>query len=512
MKVNRLSINDILIYNTLTKKKEKFFPIQDNEIKLYVCGITAYDYSHLGHARVYVFFDLAHRFFKALGFNVTYVRNITDIDDKIFDRCAITQETPFELTKRVMDSFHHDEKILSLLSPNFEPRVTEHIEGIIQMISDLINLGYAYVTSKGNVYYSVKKFDDYGKLSGKVVSELREGVRIDPEDDKQDVVDFALWKAFKGGKESSWAAPWGEGRPGWHIECSTMAKHFLGESFDIHGGGPDLIFPHHENEIAQSEALTKKQMAKYWMHVGSLQVDNDKMSKSLGNFIALSDAIKEHGSDLVKYFLISSHYRSQLNYSNERIWNFKKALDKITSVFISAIEDNLITYDAWQKISLSLESDFSDNSEPYPYYSEFIDALKDDFNTPKALSLIFNLVKKINSYAFDISDRNASNDDSDNIRLSLIKQLKLCLNILGICDGVLVDKSESDMIFSHEDKKLNKLKEINLEEEYLLKLIRKREEARATKEWSKADKIRNELQALGISLEDTADGTKWDFI
>src|SRR5690606_23379204 len=317
---------DLTIYNTLTRSKEKFVPIEPGKIRMYVCGMTVYDYCHLGHARVLVAFDVITRYLKARGFDVTYVRNITDVDDKILRRAADNGEEYGALTQRFIDAMHEDEKRLGVLSPTHEPRATQHIGEIIALIEKLIAKGYAYAASNGDVYYAVSKFEGYGKLSGRNPDELLAGARIEVDEAKRDPRDFALWKSAKPSEAAVWDSPWGAGRPGWHIECSAMSTCCLGDTFDIHGGGPDLRFPHHENEIAQSEAATGKHYVNYWMHAGAVRVDGEKMSKSLGNFFTIREILDKYDAEVVRYLLISSHYRSEIDYSQESLQEAKSGL------------------------------------------------------------------------------------------------------------------------------------------------------------------------------------------
>ncbi|KZZ66592.1 cysteine--tRNA ligase, partial [Oleiphilus sp. HI0130] len=318
----------IKLHNTLSGKKEEFVPIEPNKVRMYVCGMTVYDYCHIGHARVMVGFDVITRFLRHAGYSVTYIRNITDVDDKIFNRANENGETYDALTARFIDAMHEDERALMVLPPSQEPRATEHMSNIVRMIETLIEKGFAYAASNGDVYYRVKKFDGYGKLSKKNIEDLQSGARVEVEALKEDPLDFALWKAAKEG-EAYWDSPWGKGRPGWHIECSAMSTCCLGSTFDIHGGGPDLKFPHHENEIAQSEAATGKTYVNYWMHAGAVRVNKEKMSKSLGNFFTIREVLEKYAPEVVRYFLISSQYRSQVDYSESSLAESQSALDRM---------------------------------------------------------------------------------------------------------------------------------------------------------------------------------------
>lgn len=367
------------IHNSLTGKKELFIPIEPGKIRMYVCGMTVYDYCHLGHARVMVVFDAVVRYLRALGYQVTYVRNITDIDDKIIKRAAENHEGIDALTARFIDAMHEDERALGALPPDIEPRATDSIPEIISLTQTLINKSYAYVAANGDVYYDVSRFEHYGELSGKRLEDLRAGSRVEVDEAKDDPLDFVLWKAAKPG-EPSWNSPWGPGRPGWHIECSAMSGHCLGDHFDIHGGGMDLKFPHHENEIAQSEGATGHKFVNVWMHNGFVQVNEEKMSKSLGNFFTVREVLKHYTPEIVRYFIIGSHYRGPLTYSTENLDNAKAALER----FYMALR------------SLPSEQEAGIKGQETEYEQRFSAAMDDDFNTPGALAVMFDLVRDIN--------------------------------------------------------------------------------------------------------------------
>lgn len=365
----------LMIYNSLSRMKEKFVPLNPGKIGIYVCGITVYDICHLGHARSMVCFDIIVRFLRTQGYEVTYVRNITDIDDKIINRANERGLTINALTDQYIKAMHEDTQALGILPPDIEPRATQHIDSIIKLIQKLIDKNIAYLSENGDVCYQVELFKDYGKLSHKDLEGLIAGSRIEIVKEKRSPLDFVLWKKAKLG-EPSWPSPWGDGRPGWHIECSAMAMHELGEQFDIHGGGLDLQFPHHENEIAQSEAASEKPFANYWMHVGMLQINNEKMAKSTGNFYTIEDVLKLHHPEVIRYFLLSSHYRSPLNYSEENLHNAKKALTRL-----------------YQSIK---DSTADSNELDEQWLNDFNQAMNDDFNTPIALSVLFQLSHEIN--------------------------------------------------------------------------------------------------------------------
>jgi cysteinyl-tRNA synthetase len=368
------------IYNTLTRSKEIFKPRVEGKVGLYVCGITVYDYCHIGHARMLVVFDIVARYFRYSGYDLTYVRNITDIDDKIIQRANQNGEEYLTLTERFIDAMHEDERALSILPPDIEPKATQSMDEIIMMIEALIANEMAYAGTNGDIFYSVTKFENYGKLSGKNIEDLQAGERVDVDKAKKDPMDFVLWKMAKPG-EPTWDSPWGRGRPGWHIECSAMSTCCLGNHFDIHGGGMDLQFPHHENEIAQSEGATQEKFVNYWMHNGFVRVDEEKMSKSLDNFFTVREVLKTYRPEIIRFFILSSHYRSPLNYSNEQLEDAKAALTRL--------------YTALRGIEIkSVECDPE-------YKKRFTDAMDDDFNTPVAVAVLFDLTRDLNSHKAD---------------------------------------------------------------------------------------------------------------
>lgn len=448
------------LYNSLTRKKEPFVSLKPGTIGMYVCGITVYDHCHLGHARSMVAFDVMVRYLRSQGFDVTYVRNITDIDDKIIARASERGVSIDELTAQYIDAMNNDTHALNILPPDHEPRATGHIETIIRLIQRLLEKGNAYVSENGDVCYEVDTFPEYGKLSHKDIEGLVSGSRVEIVKEKRSPLDFVLWKKAKPG-EPSWPSPWGEGRPGWHIECSAMAMHELGEQFDIHGGGLDLQFPHHENEIAQSEAATGKPFANYWLHVGMLQVNGEKMAKSIGNFYTIADVLKEHHPEVIRYFLLSSHYRSPLNYSEENLLNAEKALIGLYQVVKDVppqTEDSKLD-EYWQV--------------------QFNQAMNDDFNTPVALSVLFQLAHEVNK----------SNSPA------LAHTLKNLAGILGFLQKDPESFLQSGLA---EEEKL-----------VIEQLIAERLQARAERNWAKADQIRADLLSKGIELEDGATGTTW---
>ena len=457
----------LTIYNSLTNRKEPFTPIVPGQVRMYVCGMTVYDYCHIGHARVLVVFDVVYRFLKHLGYEVNYVRNITDIDDKIINRANEINEDFHALTQRFIDAMHEDADALGVLRPDQEPKATDHIESIIEMIDGLLDKGYAYRAENGDVYFSVAKFVTYGQLSGKKIEELRAGERVDIDLGKKDPLDFVLWKAAKPG-EPSWPSPYGDGRPGWHIECSAMSTQMLGNHFDIHGGGQDLQFPHHENEIAQSECCTGEKFVNFWMHNGFVRVNEEKMSKSLGNFFTLRDVMKDYKAEEIRYFIIGSHYRSQLNYSEEQLINARSGLQRLYGAL--------------------LDTEPVEVPQATKYQQQFDQAMCDDFNTANAMAVLFDLVR-------DINRAKTENPEYANSLASLLKYLA------GII-GLLQDDAETYL-------KSQVSGAAGLADQVIEKMIQQRLDARKNKDWSEADRIRDELVDAGISIEDGADGTRW---
>ncbi len=453
------------IYNDLHNRKEEFQPIEPGKIRMYVCGMTVYDYCHLGHARMLVVFDVVYRYLKARGYDVTYVRNITDIDDKIIQR-ANEQGIPFhELTGKFIDAMHEDLAALGVEPPSQEPRATEHIDEILEMIQKLIDNGHAYVTDSGDVYYSVTSFPEYGKLSGKSIEDLQAGARVESSEEKRDPLDFALWKAAKPG-EPAWDSPWGKGRPGWHIECSAMSTKALGDTFDIHGGGADLTFPHHENEIAQSEGATCHHFVNYWMHNGFVRVNDEKMSKSLGNFFTIREIMQHYRPEEIRYFILTSHYRSPLNYDEEHLLNARQALNRFYTALRGLPEAEPGDADKW------LEA--------------FNEAMDDDFNTPEALAAMFELVREINKVRGEDQARAA--------------RMAATLKQMGAVLGILQDDPEQWLRGGVGD---------GLSDEEIETLIQQRLDARKAQNWAEADRIRDELKEKGVILEDGAGGTTW---
>lgn len=456
------------IYNTLSRKKEPLKTIVPGKVSLYVCGMTVYDYCHVGHARVMVVFDTVARYLRASDYEVNYVRNITDIDDKIIARANENGESISDLTERCVGYMNEDSDALGVIRPDHEPRATDHIDEIIAMINTLISNGHAYPAENGDVYYKVSSFESYGKLSGKNIDELRSGERVAIDESKADPLDFVLWKAAKE-NEPGWDSPWGVGRPGWHIECSAMSTCQLGNNFDIHGGGQDLQFPHHENEIAQSEGATGESFANYWMHNGFVRIDNEKMSKSLGNFFTIRDVLKRYPAEVIRYFILTSQYRSPLNYSDDHLDNAKSALTRLYTA-IRGVEADTVT-------------------EGGDYEKRFRAAMDDDFNTPVALSVIFDLTRDLNT---------ARKENHPNVA-ELAGTLLRLANILGLLEGD-AEAFLTDGTGQADDA---------LTAQQIQKYVDQRILARQDKQWEESDRLRDLLKEQGVILEDTAEGTTW---
>lgn len=458
------------IYNSISQAKEAFNPIEPGKVGMYVCGITIYDYSHIGHARTFVAFDVIARYLRFSGYNLRFVRNITDIDDKIIARANENNETIHELTARFEKIMHEDFDALGMIKPDVEPKATESISEIIEIIQTLIEKNYAYQGENGDIYYHVPKFADYGKLSKQNLEALQAGERVDVASDKQSPVDFVLWKMAKEG-EPSWPSPWGDGRPGWHIECSAMSKKCLGDHFDIHGGGSDLQFPHHENEIAQSEAANGCCFANTWIHTGMVQVDKEKMSKSLNNFFTIRDVLALYRAESVRFFMVSSQYRSQLNYSEDNLKSADAALERL---YLSLRDVDL--------------NDLPEVGKDGEFQQKFSTAMNDDFNTPEAVAVLFEIAKEINRVKADDNER--------------ARALAATLVQLGDVLGILQQQPEQFLKSSSADS-------ADDEEAEIEQLIAQRNQARADKDWAEADKIRDQLQQKGIVLEDKDGQTNW---
>jgi cysteinyl-tRNA synthetase len=477
------------VLNTLTNRLEEFEPLNDKKVGIYACGVTVYDLCHIGHARSAVVFDVIVRYLRYRGFDVKFVRNFTDIDDKIINRANKEGVTWKDIAERYTEEYYKDMDRLGIARADVEPRATEHIADMIEIVKALIEKGYAYTVDEGeaqSVYFSVEKFPQYGKLSKKKIDELMSGARVDPDERKRSPLDFALWKASKP-NEPWWESPWGKGRPGWHIECSAMSLRHIGETLDIHGGGADLIFPHHENEIAQSEAYTGKPFAKYWIHNGFVTIDKEKMSKSLGNVLNIRDLLDMYDAEALRLFLLSSHYRSPIEFSHEYIKEAEATLDRVYST-IWRIEDfeNVEPKDkSKSKIELNIRN----------LKSEFEKAMDDDFNTAKALGVIFEFIKELNRFM----DKKPSNKED----LTLLSYAKKIIKELG---GVL-------NLFQRQPtqwyRDLLKIKKLEISEDEINRLIEERVKARKNKDWQKADTIRQQLLSKGIILEDKPYKTVW---
>ncbi len=463
------------VYNTLSRKKEEFIPLKEGEVKMYVCGPTVYNFIHIGNARPMIVFDTVRRYFEYKGYDVNFVSNFTDVDDKIIRKANEEGVTAEEISKRYIEECKKDMDGMNIEPATKNPLATEEIGGMIEMIRTLIEKGYAY-EKNGTVYYRTRKFKDYGKLSHKNLDDLQSGGRallVTGEDEKEDPLDFVLWKPKKEG-EPAWQSPWGEGRPGWHIECSEMSKKYLGEQIDIHAGGEDLIFPHHENEIAQSEAANGKGFARYWMHNGFLNIDNRKMSKSLGNFFTVREISEKYDLQVLRFFMLSAHYRSPLNFSAELMEAAKSGLERIVNSASNL--KFLVQNSSAEKMTEEENRMFEETSE---YVKDFERAMDDDFNTADAIAAIFDLVKYINTH----TDENSSKEYLEKLH----KRLSDLADVLGI----IVDKDEEIL------------------DEDIEALIRERQDARKEKNFARADQIRDELLSKGIILEDTREGVKW---
>jgi cysteinyl-tRNA synthetase len=450
------------IYNSLAREKQEFVPLVAGRVRMYVCGMTVYDYCHLGHARVMLVFDIVRRWLCALGFEVTYVRNITDIDDKIIKRAQENHEPIEALTTRFIAAMNEDNAALGVEKPDFEPRATEHVPGMLKMIETLERRGLAYRAANGDVNFAVRKFPDYGKLSGKSLDDLRAGERVDVLPGKQDPLDFVLWKSAKAG-EPYWESAWGKGRPGWHIECSVMSSALLGNHFDIHGGGQDLQFPHHENEIAQSEGANQEPFVNYWIHNGFVRVDNEKMSKSLGNFFTVREVLARYDAEVVRFFIVRAHYRSPLNYSDQHLEDAKHALTRL--------------YTALKGLDAAAGPvDWSD-----AHAKRFRDAMNDDFNTPEAIAVLFDLANELN--------KSRSSKDAS--------RLKSLAGILG-----LLQRKPEEFLQALPAGE-------GLTPQRIEALITERAAARTARNFAEADRIRKALLEQGVALEDTGQGTIW---
>ncbi|MFD1363505.1 cysteine--tRNA ligase [Lentibacillus salinarum] len=460
----------ITIYNTLTQEKEPFKPLEDGNVRMYVCGPTVYNYIHIGNARPAIVFDTVRRYFEYKGYHVDYVLNFTDVDDKIIKAANEMGEQVPDVANRFIDAYLDDVGALGVKQATYNPRVTETMDDIIDFIANLIDKGYAYEVG-GDVYFKPRSFDDYGKLSHQSIDELRSGARIQVGEKKEDPLDFALWKKAKD-SEIAWDSPWGQGRPGWHIECSAMAKKYLGETIDIHAGGQDLAFPHHENEMAQSEAMNEKPFANYWMHNGYINIDNEKMSKSLGNFVLTKDIIAQHDPQVIRFFMLSVHYHNPINFTEELLQSAKNSLDRIKNAYTNLehrkqTSMNLDQSEQWLKTIRELNDQFEE-------------AMDDDFNTANAISALFEMTKEANRY---LEEKQTSTEVIEAFQQGMAN----VLDVLGI------QLEQEDMLLADDVEAL----------------LDERTEARRNHDFSRADDIRDHLKAKGIILEDTPQGTRW---
>lgn len=465
------------IYNTLTRKKENFIPIKKGEVGMYICGPTVYNYIHIGNARPFIIFEVVRRFLKFKGYKVRYIQNLTDIDDKMINKARELNISVSELAEKFIQEYFIDADSLNIERADVHPKATEHIAEIIELLKGLEEKGYAYEID-GDVFFDVSKFKNYGKLSGQDIEELKIGARVEVDERKRDAIDFALWKKAKEG-EPSWDSPWGKGRPGWHIECSAMSMKYLGKTFDIHAGGSDLIFPHHENEIAQSEANNNQQYVRYWMHNGYLCLNNQKMSKSLGNIMKVRDIIQKYKGEVIRYFILSAHYRSPLNFSEEQLQQAQNSLQRLNNIIYNV--KHLLKQDKFKKSKDKDDELILEKRKEGE--QQFIKAMDDDFNTPVALSRLFGFAKDVNIYLNSPSLKN---------KIILEEIIKFYQDLAGKVLGILKD-FDREQSFEQETKKL----------------IEDREKARKEKNWEKSDKIRDELKRKGVILEDTTEGVRW---
>ena len=481
------------IYDSFSRQKQKLVPLEDNFFKIYVCGITAYDYCHIGHARSAVVFDVLIRYLRFLGYRVLFVRNFTDIDDKIIKRAQQEGLSCEQIASKYIQAFYQDMDKLNVLRPDVEPKATEHIPEMIELVQVLLDKGYAYVTPIGDVYFRVKKFSAYGKLSGRNLEELQAGARIAVGEEKEDPLDFALWKSAKPG-EPFWDSPWGKGRPGWHLECSAMSKKYLGMPFDLHGGGQDLIFPHHENERAQSEAAFGTTFVRYWMHNGFVQVNSEKMSKSLGNFITIRDIFQNYLPQVLRFFLLTKHYRSPLDYNQQGLNEAERSLKRIYQTLSQVLE--ALKGKKWKNINLPAEV----KTEFEQSRTNFWDSLDDDLNTARALGFVFNVIRIVNFILADKTLRKSQ--EIPHFMTEVQDFFKQAGSVLGIFEQ---DPEE----FLTELKKIQ-LKRKDIPIDRVEELISLREQVRKEKDFARADQLRSQLEQMGIEIQDTPHGTRWD--
>jgi len=484
----------MLIYNTLHRAKEKFVPLEPGKVRMYVCGITAYDYCHIGHARSCVVFDVLVRYLRYLGYQVNFVRNFTDVDDKIIKRAEEEGLDSDQVAEKYIQAFYRDMDELNVLKADVEPRATRHIEEMIQLTKSLLDKGFAYITPGGDIYFRVRRMPHYGQLSGRNIEELQSGSRIAPDEEKEDPLDFALWKTAKPG-EPSWDSPWGAGRPGWHLECTAMSEKYLGIPFDIHGGGQDLAFPHHENEKAQSEAAFDREFVKYWVHNGFVRVDSEKMSKSLGNFITIRDIMKAFHGEVLRFFLLTKHYRSPLDYSDGSLEETEKALKRVYWAK-TALQKEL------QKEKWSQGQNFPEAHEELQGLARKWDqAMQDDLNTAEAVGYVFGLVRLANRMLEDKTFRKSEAGKE------IMQEMLGMLENWGDALGVFQRFGEEFL----EQLKLMRCNRLDIDPQAVQEMVLKRQQARKDKDFETADQIREELAAKGIEVMDTPAGPRWDF-
>jgi len=481
------------LYNTLSRSKETFTPLKEGQVSMYVCGITAYDYSHIGHARSAVVFDVLARYLRSKGLSVRFARNFTDVDDKIIKRANEEHSTSDAVSQKYMEAFHEDMDLLNVLRPDVEPRATRYIEKMIGLASRLIEEGHAYATPSGDVYFKVRSFAPYGKLSGRNLEELQAGARVAPGEEKQDPLDFALWKAAKP-NEPTWPSPWGPGRPGWHLECSAMSEDLLGVPIDIHGGGQDLVFPHHENEIAQTEAASGKEFARYWVHNGFVRIDAEKMSKSLGNFVTIRDILRSNLPEVLRFFLLTAHYRSPLDYSREALDEAEKAVRRIYAALAQMAD--ALTRTKWSAATAPADL----TSELATLEAGFDQAMEDDLNTAAALGHIFGMVRLAGRILEDKGLRQSLGGKEVFERiLTNFARYNEILGIFGEAPAAFLLKLRE----SRAGRK-------GIDPATVERLLGKRQEARANKDFAESDRLRDELAALGVEVKDTPAGATWD--
>jgi cysteinyl-tRNA synthetase len=481
------------IFNSFTRKKEEFVPLTPGKVSMYVCGITAYDYCHIGHARSAVVFDVLVRYLRYIGLDVTFVRNFTDVDDKIINRANREGSDSETIARTYIDAFHEDMARLGILPADIEPKATEHIAEMIKLCEDLIAKGHAYATPSGDVYFRVRSYAKYGQLSGRNIEDLISGARIEPGEEKEDPLDFALWKGAKPG-EPSWTSPWGQGRPGWHIECSAMSERYLPLPFDIHGGGQDLTFPHHENERAQSEAATDKQFVRYWVHNGFVQINSEKMSKSLNNFVTIRDILANYLPEVLRFFLITKHYRSPLDYTADALEETERALKRI--YLTKAAAEAHVAGTKWSATPLPAEIVV----ESTALEAKWDEAMADDMNTAAALGHIFVLMKIVNRILDDKTLKKSA-DGRDLIRHAL-KLFERWGEVLG-----LFQMDSATFLTQLKDSRIKRRK---IDTALIGAKLAQRQEARAAKDFARSDAVRDELLALGVTIQDTAQGPQWD--